>query len=409
MYNLDELRIRQAEFKPKITDLEKEHLKLEKIRRDFVSNFSIEKIMNIGIYDYIEGKGSKISFCYRIENELKGLGDMHGATAKKFGIYFNKKKGRYESSKKFGNIDNAFDNIKSSVVKLLESGREGNLNDIAKNSLANIFKGKILSTYFPDEFLSILSNEYLEYYLDKLGLYYNPKENEIYKRKYLLKFKNNDSVMRYWDNFCFSAFLYEKFGIPSRPKDNILEELRDYAPINFFDINEVKYNFINWRLIESATISNHASKNTKKRKIDFERENKINCKIGEHGERIVLRAEKDKLISLNRKDLADKIERKSEESDSFGYDILSFDQNGKEILIEVKSTRHKANSNTVQFLISSNEYQKAVSNSNYYIYIVFEVNTKYPKILKIENLINLGDKISIEPANYRISFPFLEV
>jgi len=409
MYNLDELRIRQAEFKPKITDLEKEHLKLEKIRRDFVSNFSIEKIMNIGIDDYIEGKGSKISFCYRIENELKGLGDMHGATAKKFGIYFNKKKGRYESSKKFGNIDNAFDNIKSSVVKLLESGREGNLNDIAKNSLANIFKGKILSTYFPDEFLSILSNEYLEYYLDKLGLYYNPKENEIYKRKYLLKFKNNDSVMRYWDNFCFSAFLYEKFGIPSRPKDNILEELRDYAPINFFDINEVKYNFINWRLIESATISNHASKNTKKRKIDFERENKINCKIGEHGERIVLRAEKDKLISLNRKDLADKIERKSEESDSFGYDILSFDQNGKEILIEVKSTRHKANSNTVQFLISSNEYQKAVSNSNYYIYIVFEVNTKYPKILKIENLINLGDKISIEPANYRISFPFLEV
>lgn len=406
MYNIDELRIRQAEFEPKIKDINKEYLKLEKLRRNFVSSFSIDKIKNINIDNYVEGKGSKESFCYRIENELKGLGDMHGATAKKFGIYFNKKNGAYESSKKFGQAESAFDNIKLAILELLQSGQESNLDSIGTNPLANIFKGKILSIYYPDKFLNIFSSEYLNYYLDKLGLHYDPMENEVHKREHLVNFKNNDSVMKYWDNFLFSVFLYEKFGIPSGRKINILDDLKDYINVNFFDINKIDYKFIDWRLAELSPKNGQINKGKKKRKIDFEKESKINCKIGEHGERVVMKVEKDKLLSLGRKDLSSRVERKSEESDSFGYDILSFDQDGKEIFIEVKSTKHKADDNLVQFFISLNEYRNAISYPNYYIYIVFEVNTRNPKILKIENLSSLGDKISIEPANYRVSFPF---
>lgn len=406
MYNLDELRTRQAEFEPKIKDIKKEYLRLERLRLDFVRSFSIEKIINISIDNYIEGKASKISFCYRMENELKGLGDMHGATAKKFGIYFNKKNNIYESSKKFGHIDNAFHNIKLSIGELLESGQESNLDSIVKNPLSNMFKGKILSTYYPDKFLNILSSKYLDYYLDKLGIYYDSTENEVYKREYLLKFKNNDSVMRGWNNFLFSTFLYEQFGIPFNSKDNIPDDLRDYTHINLFNTNKIKYELINWRLDSLSPKNNQTRVNNKKRKIDFEKENTINCKIGEHGERIVMKIEKDKLISWGKKDLADKVQRKSEESDSFGYDILSFDQDGKEIFIEVKSTQHKADNNLAQFFISSNEYSKAMNCPNYYIYVVFEVNTRTPKILKIENLPSLEGKISIKPVNYMISFPF---
>jgi hypothetical protein len=404
MYNLDELRIRQAEFEPKIKDINKEYLKLEKLRHDFVFNyFPIGKIKNMNVDDYVEGRRSKKSFCYWIEHKMKGLGYIPGPADKKFGIYF--KNNDYYSLKKFNKTGDAFDNIKLAILELLESGQKNDIKNIVKNPLSSMFKGKILFVYYPNRFLNIFSERYLNYYLDKLGLSYDPTEDEVYKRDHLLEFKNNDAVMRHWNNYLFSFFLYDKFGIPIKSKDGICDELKDYIPISFFDINKIKCDVIKWEL-KPLEKSEQKEGNTKKGKINFEKENKINCKIGERGEMIVMKMEKDKLISLGKNDLADRVERKSEESDSFGYDILSFDQDGREIYIEVKSTQHKADNNLVQFFISSNECSKAMNCPNYYIYIVFEVNTEIPKILKIENLPSLKGKINIEPVNYKISFPF---
>jgi Domain of unknown function (DUF3883) len=65
-----------------------------------------------------------------------------------------------------------------------------------------------------------------------------------------------------------------------------------------------------------------------------------NADLGLQGELFVLNREKKKLIELGRKDLADNVEHTSiVKGNNHGYDILSFDNLGDEIYIEVKTTK----------------------------------------------------------------------
>ena len=85
------LRIKQAEFEGRRQAFRKNLKKLESERCDFVKRFSVEKIKSMSVENYVVGaKKSENSFCYLIENKLQGLGNIHGATAFKFGIYFGK-------------------------------------------------------------------------------------------------------------------------------------------------------------------------------------------------------------------------------------------------------------------------------------------------------------------------------
>jgi hypothetical protein len=78
-----------------------------------------------------------------------------------------------------------------------------------------------------------------------------------------------------------------------------------------------------------------------------------NRKLGREGEELVLQFERDKLQRLDRSDLAKKIRWISEEDgDGAGYDILSFDEKGKERFLEVKTT---VGSDTTPFYITRNE------------------------------------------------------
>jgi hypothetical protein len=78
-----------------------------------------------------------------------------------------------------------------------------------------------------------------------------------------------------------------------------------------------------------------------------------NRKLGRDGEELVLRFEQERLRRLDRSDLARKIRWISEEDgDGAGYDILSFDEQGNERLLEVKTT---VGSDTTPFYITRNE------------------------------------------------------
>jgi hypothetical protein len=68
-----------------------------------------------------------------------------------------------------------------------------------------------------------------------------------------------------------------------------------------------------------------------------------NRTLGKAGEAFVVETERKRLRSLDRADLAGKIRWISdEEGDGAGYDVLSFEPNGKERLIEVKTTNGSA-------------------------------------------------------------------
>lgn len=85
-----------------------------------------------------------------------------------------------------------------------------------------------------------------------------------------------------------------------------------------------------------------------------------------------------------------------------GFDILSFELNGRQKFIEVKATNSKPQS--ACFHISSNEYNKAKELDNYYIYVVFEAKTTTPKIWRIQNPLQFENKgLVIIPSEYRVT------
>ena len=90
-------------FSSNLEKLEKREKKLEDKRKSFVDTFTPERIKSMSKEDYVVGLGSKTSFCYRIENDLKDLGDIHGAYSEKFGLYFNRDANAYKiAGNKFG-------------------------------------------------------------------------------------------------------------------------------------------------------------------------------------------------------------------------------------------------------------------------------------------------------------------
>jgi hypothetical protein len=78
-----------------------------------------------------------------------------------------------------------------------------------------------------------------------------------------------------------------------------------------------------------------------------------NRKLGRDGEELMIQFERERLKQRDRPDLAKKIRWISEEDgDEAGYDILSFDEKGRERFLEVKTT---VGSNTTPFYITRNE------------------------------------------------------
>lgn len=103
-------------------------------------------------------------------------------------------------------------------------------------------------------------------------------------------------------------------------------------------------------------------------------ENSIeNKRIGDLGELWVIRHEKDKLLKLNKHKLSEQVRHISrEEGDGTGYDVLSYDEVGRKLFIEVKTT--KGSKNTA-FYITRNELERSkIENANYFLYRLYNFN-----------------------------------
>lgn len=75
------------------------------------------------------------------------------------------------------------------------------------------------------------------------------------------------------------------------------------------------------------------------RKYDVAERDARNRALGKAGEEVVLRHEQTNLREAGRQDLADKVRwTATQDGDGYGYDIASFERDGRERLIEVKTT-----------------------------------------------------------------------
>ncbi len=117
------------------------------------------------------------------------------------------------------------------------------------------------------------------------------------------------------------------------------------------------------------------------KKRDYIEREARNISLGKAGEEFALHFEHFRLHQLGQKKLAEKVEHVSAtKGDGLGYDILSFDADGRERYIEVKTT---AFSKETPFFISRGEIQFAKDHKEqFHLYRLFEFR-KDPKLFDL--------------------------
>lgn len=364
--------------------------KQEKIRINFVKKFTREYIEKMDIDDYVEGKKEKTkkSFCKILEKDLDQLGRISGTSPadKKFGIYYSEEKKEYiYLPKKFGKCESEqefFVKLKKELIKLIDAGEKHDFISLGKNQLSEMFKAKIYYVYNPNEALPIYSEKHLDFFLKALDIPIdNPKNNTFEKRKKILAWKNASSVFEKFSNLEFMNFLYSSYGFKQQ-----IDILKQKSIIDKKNPKIIEDKDVIDRAIKKSTISN--------RKMNPEEINRKKTAIGIEAEEYVFEYEKKMNPKYSRK-----IKWVSKYSDTEGYDILSYDNNGRKKYIEVKYCS-SGSLDKIDFYITANEKKNLDKEPNFLIYYIFGLRSDRPTIVILNNerLAN----VTFEPKVYKV-------
>lgn len=126
-----------------------------------------------------------------------------------------------------------------------------------------------------------------------------------------------------------------------------------------------------------------------------------NRSLGRAGELFVLELETRRLHQAGKKALSKRVDHVSNtQGDGLGYDVLSFEESGRQRLIEVKTT---AFGQLTPFFVSRNELARSEADSeHYFLYRLFDFRDR-PRIFELPGVIT--DFCQLDPTTYRASFP----
>lgn len=130
----------------------------------------------------------------------------------------------------------------------------------------------------------------------------------------------------------------------------------------------------------------------------LERESR-NRSLGLAGELLALEYEARRLHEMGAKQFVDRIEHVSRtKGDGLGFDILSFDGDGRERFIEVKTTAYVAET---PFFVSPNELEFSREQPDrFHLYRLFSFRDK-PQMFSLAGAVDANFRL--DPANYRAS------
>jgi hypothetical protein len=404
MITEEEIRILQARFESKREADQSYYRDLEKLRREFEHKFPPNRIRNLSLDEYVEGKGNKDSFCYWVEWKTSELGRIQGSNASKFGVFFDKKVQRYKVTAKFKSENAAIIFLREQIVRLLEAGRTNNLEVIRQIEISPMFKGKILFLYYPNKYLNIFSEDHIDHFLREIGLAMpNDDLDVLAKRELLRAFKSGDKIMSNWTTQEFMRFLYDAWR-PLPKSSKVPEALRKYVDAeNFPPARKTRGEYISFELGKTKDPSKQQEQKHASGEIDFEKQNQRNKRIGDQGEDVVYWAERRWLETNGRHDLAQNVEAVCRKDPGAGYDIKSFELDETLKYIEVKATTSKPPppNGGVRFYISAGEFEQAKKLPNFYLFIVFDVKSTHPKIWRIRDPAKLtSDFLLLKPSAY---------
>jgi len=122
----------------------------------------------------------------------------------------------------------------------------------------------------------------------------------------------------------------------------------------------------------------------------------VNHSLGLAGENFVLQFETQRLWKAGKRSLADKVEHVSQtQGDGLGFDILSFESNGRERLIEVKTTKFGMLS---RFFASANEVAVSTQRfQEYHLYRLFNFE-KQPQFFVLKG--SLKETCDLKAVSY---------
>lgn len=125
-----------------------------------------------------------------------------------------------------------------------------------------------------------------------------------------------------------------------------------------------------------------------------------NMSLGFAGEEFVTFYEHWRLNALGEHRLADRVEHVSKtKGDGLGYDVLSYEADGRERLIEVKTTSF---GRETPFFVSKNELALSkMASQQFHLYRLFEFKQQ-PKLFDLAGAIDFH--CELDPVSYRASF-----
>ena len=131
-------------------------------------------------------------------------------------------------------------------------------------------------------------------------------------------------------------------------------------------------------------------------RVNYLKRESENQALGEAGESFVLEYERARLLAAGRGFLASKVEHVSKtRGDGDGFDILSYDESGREKLIEVKTTKYGAQT---PFFVTANELRVSEKEADRYsLYRVHEFRTS-PKLFTVPG--SFSAQFDISPTEY---------
>lgn len=137
-------------------------------------------------------------------------------------------------------------------------------------------------------------------------------------------------------------------------------------------------------------------------RVDWVAREASNSALGASGETFVCDVEHRRLWSSGNRRLAERIEQVSvTQGDGLGYDIHSFEADGRDRLIEVKTTRSGRCS---PFFLSSSEIDASARlNGVYHLYRVFSFESN-ARIFVLSGALRAHDGLLLAPVVYRAAF-----
>ena len=215
-------------------------IELENIRKEFVTLFNREKLANLTLDEYALNAEthSKDNFCYWVETKLKALGHIQGATSSKFGVYYGNRRSEIGLAWRWTSWTNEnFDLVRKALLDLYDAGEIKDIPSIKNNPLSPMFKGKILSLYFPEKFINIFSEHHLRYFLDKLSIFNSNVTDQVDLRELLVAYKNSNSFFSQKSLMEFQYYLYATFGNPSKEDIQVEQDIENEFESEFYNEN----------------------------------------------------------------------------------------------------------------------------------------------------------------------------